>query len=84
MPPSALLVDLLARPIGPADAAAMHKVYGDAEAMRWVGEGKPLTLAQCEQWVDVTHRNYATRGYGMFALVSRASGSVVGFCAAAA
>jgi RimJ/RimL family protein N-acetyltransferase len=64
---------LLARRIELADAAAMHRVYGDAEAMRWVGDGKPLDLAQCEHWVEVTHRNYATRGYGMFAVVCRES-----------
>ena len=71
---------LVARRIDRSDAAAMHKVYGDAGAMRWVGDGKPLDLSQCEQWIEVTHRNYVTRGYGMFALVSRESNSVVGFC----
>lgn len=71
---------LVARRLGPADATAMHVIYGDPEAMRWVGDGKPLDLAQCEQWVNVTHRNYAARGYGMFALVSRMSGDVIGFC----
>jgi RimJ/RimL family protein N-acetyltransferase len=71
---------LLARRIEHADADAMHKVYGDAGAMRWVGDGKPLDLAQCAQWVEVTHRNYALRGYGMFALASRGSGLVIGFC----
>lgn len=71
---------LAARRIGHADLAVMHGVYGDAEAMRWVGDGKPLGLSQCEYWIEVTHRNYATRGYGMFALVGRESGSVVGFC----
>ncbi|MEK8034911.1 GNAT family N-acetyltransferase [Ideonella sp. DXS29W] len=71
---------LVARRVEVADAAAMHKVYGDAGAMRWVGDGKPLDLTQCEHWVEVTHRNYAARGYGMFALVSRESGLVIGFC----
>jgi RimJ/RimL family protein N-acetyltransferase len=71
---------LLVRRIEPADAAAMHKVYGDADAMRWVGDGKPLDLHQCEQWVEVTHRNYAARGYGMFALVGGESRAVIGFC----
>ncbi|MGM9490785.1 GNAT family N-acetyltransferase [Ideonella sp. YS5] len=71
---------LHARRIGPADAPAMHRVYGDAGAMRWVGDGQPLDLAQCEHWVEVTLRNYAERGYGMFALASRESGEVIGFC----
>jgi hypothetical protein len=63
----------------PGDAAAMHAVYGDAEAMRWVGDGLPLALERCEEWVRVTERNYAARGYGMFALEERASGQVAGF-----
>lgn len=71
---------LVARRLVPADATPMQLVYGDAEAMRWVGDGKPLNLAQCEHWVNVTHRNYAARGYGMFALASRASRDVIGFC----
>ncbi len=71
---------LVARRIGVDDVAALHKVYGDAQAMRWVGDGQPLDLAQCAQWVEVTQRNYVTRGYGMFALVGRESGSLIGFC----
>lgn len=71
---------LVARRIVPADAAAMLDVYGDADAMRWVGDGTALNLAQCEEWIAVTRRNYAMRGYGMFALESRRQGDVVGFC----
>ncbi|HEU5297046.1 MAG TPA: GNAT family N-acetyltransferase [Burkholderiaceae bacterium] len=71
---------LVARRIEVADAMAMHEVYGDAEAMRWVGDGRSLDLGQCEHWIEVTHRNYTTHGYGMFALVGCQSNSVIGFC----
>lgn len=71
---------LVARCIEREDAAALQEVYGDADAMRWVGDGRPLDFAQCEQWVEVSLRNYANRGYGMFALVSQETGSVIGFC----
>jgi [ribosomal protein S5]-alanine N-acetyltransferase len=54
-------------------------VYGDAEAMRWVGDGQPITPEACTQWFQVTADNYARRGYGMFTLVGRDSGQVVGF-----
>jgi [ribosomal protein S5]-alanine N-acetyltransferase len=57
----------------------MLGVYGDPEVVRWVGDGEPLDRALCEKWIAVTHQNYATRGYGMFALVQRESGQVVGF-----
>jgi RimJ/RimL family protein N-acetyltransferase len=71
---------LFARQIEPADVTAMHKVYGDADAMRWVGDGKPLDLSECRHWIEVTLRNYAKRGYGMFALASRDTGAIIGFC----
>lgn len=69
-----------ARKILWTDVDALLGVYGDREVVRWVGDGQPLERALCEKWVAVTHRNYATRGYGMLALVERASGVVVGFC----
>ncbi len=62
------------------DIDALAEVYGDAEAMRWVGDGEPLSRAGCEEWLEVTARNYRTRGYGMFTLEDRSSGQVVGFC----
>jgi [ribosomal protein S5]-alanine N-acetyltransferase len=62
------------------DADAMYAVYGDAEAMRWVGDGEPLPREECVRWVEVTHANYARRGYGMSALVEKQSNEVIGFC----
>jgi len=70
---------LLCRRIVPADAPAMLRVYGDANAMRWVGDGNVLNQTQCRDWIAITQRNYAEKGYGMFALACRASGTVIGF-----
>lgn len=58
----------------------MVDVYGDRDAMRWVGDGEPLDEARCRHWIDVTHNNYRKRGYGMSALVLRSTDSVIGFC----
>lgn len=63
-----------------ADLPQVFAVYADPQAMRFVGEGQPITQAQAGEWMAVTAHNYATRGYGMFALEDRASGAVVGFC----
>lgn len=71
---------LRVRRIGPGDAQAMLAVYGDAEAMHWVGDGRPLAREQCDEWIGVTLRNYATRGYGMVAIVEKDSGQTIGFC----
>lgn len=61
------------------DRAALLAVYGDAGAMRWVGDGSVLSEAEADRWLEVTARNYARRGYGMFALEDRATGELVGF-----
>ncbi len=68
------------RHIEPADVDAMHAVYGDADAMRWVGDAVPLAREYCAEWIVITQRNYALRGYGMSALAERDSSEVIGFC----
>lgn len=71
---------LIARRLQPSDIASMLVVYGDADAMRWVGDGQPITEEQCVKWLEVTENNYRLRGYGMFTLVERNSGEIIGFC----
>jgi RimJ/RimL family protein N-acetyltransferase len=71
---------LSVRKLEAADVEVMYSVYGDTEAMRFVGDGTPLTRTDCERWIEITHRNYAHRGYGMFVVVLAASGNAVGFC----
>lgn len=71
---------LQARHLTDADVDAMLAVYGDPAVVRFVAGGEPLDRPGCEYWVEVTRRNYASRGYGMLALVERSSGTVVGFC----
>jgi RimJ/RimL family protein N-acetyltransferase len=71
---------LQGRKLTPDDLWAMLEVYGDADAMRWVGDGSPLTKDGAIQWIEVTRNNYQKRGYGMFALVEKSTGEVIGFC----
>ncbi|MGB3294751.1 MAG: GNAT family N-acetyltransferase [Phormidesmis sp.] len=58
----------------------LYAVYSDTDAMRWVDDGQPIARVDCVKWVGITLKNYASRGYGMSALVSREIGSVIGFC----
>ena len=62
-----------------SDLDAIFAVYGDADAMRWVGDGHVITLPECERWLEVTLANYRKYGYGMFALESLADAVVIGF-----
>lgn len=61
------------------DLEAIQAVYSDADAMRFVGDGKPLTSQQCRQWLNITLNNYQTRGYGMYALDLKEQNLTVGF-----
>lgn len=62
-----------------SDLEPLLTVYGDSDAMRWVGDGTPLSRDEAVRWLDVTAANYAKRGYGMFALEDLATGAIVGF-----
>jgi RimJ/RimL family protein N-acetyltransferase len=71
---------LRVRRLRESDLEAMLVVYGDADAMRWVGDGKTLTREDAHRWLDVTERNLAARGYAMSAIEPRTGGRVIGFC----
>ncbi len=73
-------VRLLVRQLTSEDAEDLFRVYGDAEAMRYVDDGEPIPRADCDRWIAVTHANYERYGYGMSALVLRATGATIGFC----
>ncbi|MFK7915512.1 MAG: GNAT family N-acetyltransferase [Pseudomonadales bacterium] len=64
----------------PGDADAIFTVYADPTGARWVDDGQPIAREDCDRWLNVTANNYVTRGYGMFALMSRDSTRVLGFC----
>jgi RimJ/RimL family protein N-acetyltransferase len=66
--------------LGPGHVDDLFGVYGDRRTMAPLGDGQVLDRAACQAWVEVTGRNMAERGYGMAALLERASGRVVGFC----
>ena len=71
---------LSVRRLAASDVPGLLEVYGDADAMRWVDDGQPITLEECERWVVVTARNVETRGYGMAVVEDRDSQELVGFC----
>lgn len=68
------------RHLNERDEDALFEVYSDAEAMRWVGDGNPISRQETQRWIEVTLNNYATRGYGMNAILLKASQEIIGFC----
>lgn len=70
---------LVLRQVENADAAALNRVFGDPEVMRF-GPG-----AQTAEWVEAWIRSlvedvYLTRGYGPWAMVEKRQGAVIGYC----
>ena len=63
-----------------SDLQPLLSVYGDADAMTWVGDGLPISHDECVHWLEVTRNNYQNRGYGMFAVELKDSAEVIGFC----
>jgi RimJ/RimL family protein N-acetyltransferase len=68
---------LIARRLVAGDEAAMTAIYGDEEAMVFVGDGRALSEADCLYWIEVTDKNFQRRGYGMIAFVERATGELI-------
>jgi [ribosomal protein S5]-alanine N-acetyltransferase len=70
---------LRARWVRADDLAASQADCGDTAAMRWVGEGEPLSLETVERSIEVTLANHTRRGHGVPAVAFRDRGRVVGF-----
>jgi RimJ/RimL family protein N-acetyltransferase len=66
------------RPMTTEDVDALVPVLGDAQAMRFYP--RPFDRAMVEGWVARTLERYADDGFGLLALVERATGEVIGDC----
>ncbi len=59
---------LLVRPFENADLAAAHRVYGDAEAMQFVGEGSPATIDESKQMIEAYRQHQREHGFAFWAV----------------
>ncbi len=69
---------LLLRHFCPEDVDAILAVIGDPVAMQYY----PRTFARNDavEWIDRNRRRYVECGYGLFAVVLKAAGEVIGDC----
>lgn len=69
---------LLLRMFGPGDLDAYAEMCADQEVIRYIGDGR--TLSRDESWRDmaVIRGHWDLRGYGLWAVEERASGSLIG------
>ncbi len=71
---------LLVRHLQVDDIENLYAVTGDAELMRYMGDGQPLSRELTAKWIDVSINNYTTKGYGCSAVIDKQDGAFIGFC----
>ncbi|MBK9050480.1 MAG: GNAT family N-acetyltransferase [Chloroflexi bacterium] len=71
---------LTVRQLQPEDVDAMFAIYGDPEVVRWVDDGQPLSRDLCAKWIDVSQHNYTSKGFGVSAVIEKATGTFIGCC----
>jgi ribosomal-protein-alanine N-acetyltransferase len=69
---------LILREFRPDDADALARVISDAETMRFYPA--PFDRAGVEEWINRNVRRYDKDGHGLWAMVLRASGEMIGDC----
>ncbi len=70
---------LRVRRIASDDFDAMYTAYSDPVAMRFVGDGSPISREDCARWIELTLSRYETHGYAMSLAEAKEGGQVVGF-----
>lgn len=72
---------LTIRSLRPDDADGLHRVFGDPEAMRYVGpSGTARTRAQTAESLARYMAGEAEHGFGLWAADRRADGRMIGLC----
>ena len=69
---------LILREMVEDDLEALLKVLGDAEAM--VRYPAPFTQQWVSEWISWSRGNYSEHGCGLWAVVLKATGDVIGGC----
>ncbi|MEH2230990.1 MAG: GNAT family N-acetyltransferase [Nostoc sp.] len=69
---------LLLREMRLSDLDALLLVLGDAKSMRYYP--KPFDREMVRKWIDRHRRNYAQHGLGLWAMVLKTTGEVIGDC----
>ena len=61
------------------DADALFAITSDADVMRYIRDGRPLTdMVRVREWLDILAACYREHGYGRWAVLEKESGRVVG------
>ena len=68
---------LFLRPFTAQDFPALHRVYGDAEVMRFIGKGARTELETLSELISFIN-HWQQHNFGNFAIIHKASGKLIG------
>jgi RimJ/RimL family protein N-acetyltransferase len=71
---------LTRRPFVPADAAALFRLLGDPEAMRFSMGGAHLSVAATDRWIEHKIQHQAKHGFAIGAVLRRDDNDIIGKC----
>lgn len=69
---------LVLREFAPGDTDALLKVLGDPIAMQYYPA--PFTRAEVDEWIARNRARYADPGFGLWAMLLKSSGELIGDC----
>ncbi|QDU60783.1 anhydro-N-acetylmuramic acid kinase [Planctomycetes bacterium Pan216] len=69
---------LILRPFVESDAESLHRVFSDPVAMKHYPS--PLDLEGTRAWIERNQKRYEEDGVGLWAMVRKVTGSVIGDC----
>ncbi len=70
---------LILRPFTHFDVEDMSQVMGNQEVMKYSVKG-PLSVKQTQDFVESILENYDRKGFGLWAMEDKTTGSVIGYC----
>jgi [ribosomal protein S5]-alanine N-acetyltransferase len=71
---------LVVRRLEDADLPDFYAVCSDPVAMRYMGDGEPLTEEQTALWIQRSKANYSDHAFGCLAVISKQDSRFIGFC----
>ena len=71
---------LLLREIGDDDLDAIAALHAQPEVMRYSPEGHPLSRDESAGFIAWVRQHYATYGYGLWAVIEKPGGRLLGYC----
>jgi len=71
---------LLLRGWQPRDLRPYAQLCADPEVMRWIGSGRTLSRTESAAAIRKFERDWAERGFGLFAVELQSTGALIGAC----